>query len=78
MTSHFFPHIIAINMYHMSQAKKKFEKQEKSLICGFFQHFLALFDTFTSRYTHLDIKFEFSDQFQYINHFFQKKILKMN
>ena len=69
MTSHFFPHIIAIDMYQMSQAKIKFEKQGKSLICGFFQHFLALFDTFTTRYDHSDIKFEFSGYLYPYKHF---------
>ena len=64
-------------MYQMSQAKIKFEKQGKSLICGFFQHFMALFETFTTKYSHSDIKFEFCDQFQYIKHFMSKTFLKM-
>ena len=66
MTSYFFPQIRAIGIYQMSKVKKKhLKKQGKSLICGFFQHFLSLFETFTTWYSHLDIKFEFSDQFQY-------------
>ena len=69
MTSHFFSHIIAIDMYLMSQNKNVFEKQGKSLIVAFFSIFLALFDTFTTRYSPSDIKFEFSDQFKYIKHF---------
>ena len=64
-------------MYHLSQAKFFFEKQGKSLICGFFQHFLALFDTFTTRYSHTDIKFKFSDQFQYLKHIISIKFLKI-
>jgi hypothetical protein len=66
MTLHFFSHIIAIDMYQISQGKKKSEKPGLSQNCGFFQLFLALFDTFTTRYSHSDIKFKFSDQFQYI------------
>ena len=54
------------------------EKQGISVIFGFFQDFLALFDTFTTRYSHSDINFEFFDQFQYIKHFISKKFLKMN
>ena len=78
MTSHFFPHIIAIDMYQISQSKKISEKSGITPNCGFFQHFLALFDTFTTRYSHSDINFEFSDQFQYIKHFISKKFFKMN
>ena len=50
-------------MYLICQDKNKFEKQAISVICGFFQDFLALFDTFTTRYSHYGIKFEFSDSF---------------
>ena len=63
MTSHFFPQIIAIDMYQIRQDKVFFEKQAISLICGFFQKFLALFDTSATRYDHLCIKFKFSDPF---------------
>ena len=52
MTSHFFPHIIAIDIYLIHQDKMFFEKQAISVICGFFQECLALFDTFTTRYSH--------------------------
>ena len=33
---------------------------------AFFQQFLALFDTFTTRYSHSYLKFELSDQLQYM------------
>jgi hypothetical protein len=52
MTSHFFPHIIASDMYLIHRDNFFFEKQAISVICGFFQEFLALFDTFTTRYSH--------------------------
>ena len=41
-----------------------FEKIDLSPNFGFFQNFLALFDTLTTRYSNSGIKFEFSDQFQ--------------
>jgi hypothetical protein len=63
MTSHFFPHIIAIDMYLINQDNFFFEKQAIIVICGIFQEFLALFDTFTTRYSHSGMKFEFSDSF---------------
>ena len=50
-------------MYLICQDKFFFEKQAISVICGFFQKFLALFDTFNTRYSHADMKFEFSDSF---------------
>ena len=65
-------------MYQISQAKKISEKPDITQNCGFFQLFLALFDTFITRYSHSDIKFEFSDQFQYIKHIIEKKFLKIN
>ena len=52
MTSHFFPHIIAIDINLIGQDKIFFEKQGISVIFGFSQEFLALFDTFTTRYSH--------------------------
>jgi hypothetical protein len=64
-------------MYQISQAKKFSEKTDINQSCGFFQLFLALFDIFTTRNSHSDIKFEFSDQFQYIEHIISKKFLKM-
>ena len=67
MTSQFFHHFIAIDMYQISQAKKISEKPGITPNCGFFQLFLALLDTFTTRYS--DIKFDVSDQFQYKKHF---------
>jgi hypothetical protein len=63
MTSNFFPQFIAIDLYLILQDKFFFEKQAISVICGFFQEFLALFDTFTTRYSHSGMKFEFSDSF---------------
>jgi hypothetical protein len=39
-------------MYLICQDKFFFEKQAVCVICGFFQEFLALFDTFTTRYSH--------------------------
>ena len=45
MTSHFFPHIIAIDMYQISQSKEISEKLGITPNCGFFQQFLAFFDT---------------------------------
>ena len=69
MTSHFFPLIIAIDMYQISQGKHFLEKPGISPSCGFFQHFLTLFDPFTTRYDHSDIKFEFSGYFYPYGHF---------
>ena len=69
ITLNFFSHLIAILVFEISQAKKISEKSVLSPICGFFKKFLALFDTFTTRYIHPDMKFEFFDQFQYIKHF---------
>ena len=63
ITSHFFPHIIAIDINLIGQDKNFFEKQGISVIFGFFQDFLALFDTFTTRDSHLGIKFEIFDSF---------------
>ena len=63
MTSHFFPHNIAIDMYQISQDKFFLEKLGKSPILGFFQNFLALFDTFNTRCNHSGIKLEFSGYF---------------
>ena len=60
-------------MYQISQSKKISEKSGITPNCGFFQHFLTLFDTFTTRYSHSDIKFEFFDQFQFIKHIIEKK-----
>ena len=63
ITSQFFPHIIAIDINLICQDKFCSEKQGISVIFGFFQDFLALFDTFTTRYRHLGIKFEIFDSF---------------
>jgi hypothetical protein len=60
MTLHIFLHNLAIDMFQISQGKIFSEKPDMSLNCGFFQHFLALFDTFTTRCNHSGIKFEFS------------------
>ena len=60
MTPIFFHHILAIELFQISQDKKEIGKRVISSICGFFQYFLALFDTLTTRYDHSHIKFEFS------------------
>ena len=69
ITSHFFPHIIAIDMHQISPGKFFLEKPGISPSCGFFQHFLAVFYTFTTRYDHLDIKFKFSGYLYPYKHF---------
>ena len=61
-----------------SKFEKKIGKSDLSPICGFLQKFLALFDTFTTRYSHPYIKFKSFDQFQCMKHFFSKKFLKIN
>ena len=61
-------------MFQISQGKKISEKPDITQNCGFFQLFLALLDTFATRYSHSDIKFEFSDQFQCMKHFIAKKV----
>ena len=71
----FFPHIIAIDVYLIGQDNFFFGKPILSPICGFFEHFLALFDTFTTRYIDSDIKFEFSD-FGLLKHLIEASILK--
>ena len=78
MTSHIFLHNIAIDMFQISQGKKISEKPDISPNCGFFQHFLALFDTFTTRCNHSGIKFKFFDYFYPYKHFILKSVLKMN
>ena len=70
MSSYFFPQIIAIDMYQISQDNLFLEKLGKSPILGFFQNFLAPFDTYFTRYNHSDIKFEFSGYFYPYEHFF--------
>ena len=64
-------------MHQISPGKFFLEKPGISPSCGFFQHFLAPFYTFTTRYDHLDIKFKFSGYFYPYNHFFKKLFLKM-
>ena len=63
-------------MFQISQAKNFIKNPDISPICGFFQHFLALFDTFTSRYNHSYIKFEFSGYFYPYKHFLKKNFLE--
>ena len=60
MTPIFFHHILAIDTCQISQDKIFFGKRVISPICGFFGHFLALFDTFITRYNDSDIRFKFS------------------
>ena len=50
-------------MYQIVQGKIFSEKTDITPNFGFFQHFLALFDTFTTRCNHSGIKFEFSGYF---------------
>ena len=50
MTPNFFHHIIAIDTFQISQDNFFFEKLVLNQIFGFFQHFLALFETFTTLY----------------------------
>ena len=59
MTTKFFSHIKASYSFQISQDKKKFEKRVINQICGYFQHFLALFETFIALYNDPSIKFEF-------------------
>jgi hypothetical protein len=40
---------------------KKIEKNVLNQICGYFQHFLALFETFSTLYNDPCITFEFSE-----------------
>ena len=56
----FFHHILAIDIFQIGQDKIFFEKRFLNQICGFFQHFLTLFETFAARYNDPCIKFEFS------------------
>ena len=56
-------------MYQISQDNFFLEKLGKSPILGFFQNFLALFDTFATRCDRSDIKFEFSGYFYSYKHF---------
>ena len=69
MTPNFFHHILAIDVFQISQDKNFFGKHILSSICGFFGIFLALFDTFTTRYNDLDIKLKFSGYFHPYKHF---------
>ena len=78
MTSHFFSQIITIDMYQISQGKHFLKKLGISPNCGFFLHFSALFDTFTTRYNDSDIKLKFSGYFYPYKHFIKKSFLKMN
>ena len=78
MTSHFFPHTIAIDMYQISQGNSFFQKSGIHPNCGFFQNFLAPFDTFTTRYDHSYTKFEFSGYFYLNKHFIKKCFLKID
>jgi len=51
---------LAIDIFQIGKDKIFFEKRFLNQIFGFFQHFLALFETFTTRYKNLCIKFDFS------------------
>ena len=63
MTPIFFHHFLIINIFQISQDKFIFEKRFLNQICGFFQHFLALFETFISLYNDPCIEFELSGKF---------------
>jgi hypothetical protein len=69
MTPIFFHHILDIDLFQISQDNFFFGKRVISPICGFFGHFLALFDTFTSRYNDVDIKFQLSGYSYSYKHF---------
>ena len=77
MTPIFFHHILAIDRFQISQDKICFGKHFLDQIWGFFQHFLALFETFITLYNDPCIKFEFSGQFFSIETLFEKHFLKM-
>ena len=62
-------------MFQISQGKFFSEKPDITPNCGFFQHFLALFDTFTSRY-YSGIKFEFSGYFYHLKTLYSKTIFE--
>ena len=51
---------LAIDIFQIIQDNLFFEKRVLNQICGFFQHFLALFETFSTLYNDPCIKFEFS------------------
>jgi hypothetical protein len=59
----FFHHILAIDVFQISQDKKNSGKRVISPICVFFGIFWALFDTFSTIYNDSDIKFKFSGYF---------------
>ena len=71
MTSNFFSQIITIEMLQISQGKIFKKKLGISPNCGFFQHFLALFDTFTTRCNYSGIKFKFSGYFYTYKYLFK-------
>ena len=72
MTPIFFSSYIAIDIFQISQDNLFFEKRVLNQICGFFQHFLALFETFKTLYNDPCIKFEFSGYFLSIETLFEK------
>ena len=62
--------ILYLNDYIWQKKCQKGPKNDKKSTmvfcyqnCGFFHHFLAIFDTFSARYSHSGIKFEFFEQF---------------
>ena len=56
--TNFFHHIIATDKFQISQDRIFFEKLILNQICGFLQHFLALFETFTTLQNDPCIKFD--------------------
>ena len=77
MTPIFFHHILAIDIFRISQDKSVFEKRVLNQACGFFQHFLALFETFTTLYNDPHIKLSSLANFDLQKPVLKKRFLKM-
>ena len=58
----------------LAKANFFFEKIVLSPKFGFFQNYLALFDTFTTRYSNSGRKFKFSDKFSIHKTLYFKKV----
>ena len=67
MTPNLFHHIPLI-YFKLAKTKKNWKSHHINQICGFTHHFLALFDTFSARYSHSGIIFEFPEQFSIKEH----------
>ena len=77
MTPILFHYIKAIDIFQISQDNFFFEKRVLNQICGFFQHFLALFETFTTLHNDPFIKFDHLANFFLQKPFLKKYFLKM-